>query len=651
MQKRAQSFILTLLMCLSVLPARALAADTKPLDISQVTVKDNLSYDFASAHNSYIRVTSGQKYGLLDRNGNEVIPVIYDSLTFVADDLVAVGQNLDNNGKTGAKNTKCGLMDMNGNWVVPLKYDRIDPYYEDMAAVYVNNSMGFIDKTGKEVIPLRYTAAVSSNVEVWPDDVSGSIGIAWTLRSGFSDGVACVRKEGVTSVIDKQGTVLFETDILIRGFSDGRAKVVQIPPDDGPQDNMIISNVSLKYGYMDKTGKMVIPAIYDDAYDFSEGYAVVGKQNSSGETLYGAIDRAGNVVVPLIYHGMTPFHEGMARVYEQDKAEPGHWYKYGFVNTKGELVVPMIYQEASNYSNGMAVVAVKDKRFKEEEDHHQCLFGCIDKQGNVVIPLEYCAPFTFSDGVAYVCKGYPYSLFDPHRHPKEKFGEFCERFRELGMPQECSLIDTEGKTLISFGDRGSVNYTDWVNFSGDIAAYKKSDGKYAIIKNPLNEGQPKPTFTDVPAGVWYSDPVAWAVEQDITNGSGNGKFSPTQNCTHTQILTFLYRAARSEGAATADDMSKAISWAREKGMIDNSFDGNKPCTRTEAVNYIWQALDRPSAAASDFTDMEGYEKYAKAVDWANEKKITTGVGNNMFAPGDICNRAYIVTFLYRAYNN
>ncbi len=161
-----------------------------------------------------------------------------------------------------------------------------------------------------------------------------------------------------------------------------------------------------------------------------------------------------------------------------------------------------------------------------------------------------------------------------------------------------------------------------------------------------------PAFTDVPAGEWYAAPVAWAVEQDITNGTGAGKFSPTQNCTHAQILTFLYRANRGEGAATAEDMNEAITWAREKGMIDSSFNGNKFCTRAEAVNYIWQAFDKPTAKASSFSDVPASAAYAKAVDWAVEKGITKGDGSeDTFAPNKVCTRGHIVTFLYRAYNN
>lgn len=161
-------------------------------------------------------------------------------------------------------------------------------------------------------------------------------------------------------------------------------------------------------------------------------------------------------------------------------------------------------------------------------------------------------------------------------------------------------------------------------------------------------------FDDVTGLGWYSEPIAWAADKGIAAGIGDGDFGPGGDCTHIQILTFLSRAAGNTSAADyswAKEQMMVIKWATEKSMIGENFEAGKPCTRAEAVNYIWQAKEKPSAAASNFTDMEGYEEYAKAVDWANEKKITTGVGNDMFAPGNTCNRAYIATFLYRAYND
>lgn len=163
-----------------------------------------------------------------------------------------------------------------------------------------------------------------------------------------------------------------------------------------------------------------------------------------------------------------------------------------------------------------------------------------------------------------------------------------------------------------------------------------------------------PTFTDVPAGEWYATPVAWAVEKNITNGMTTANFSPGQNCTHAQILTFLYRTARDGGVASAADMDKAVEWAREKGMIDNTFNGKKDCTRAEAVNYIWQACDKPTAKNStSFTDVDADADYVEAVSWAVEKGVTNGsnADGTMFSPDQVCTRGHIVTFLYRAYHN
>lgn len=170
-------------------------------------------------------------------------------------------------------------------------------------------------------------------------------------------------------------------------------------------------------------------------------------------------------------------------------------------------------------------------------------------------------------------------------------------------------------------------------------------------------GEPKlisDVFTDVETGNWMSDPVAWALMNDITTGTGDDKFEPGINCTQAQILTFLYRAAREEQVkSSAEDMDKAIRWAREKGMIDGSFDGSAPCTRATAVSYIWQAFDKPAAGASaSFTDVDGNDPFAGTVSWAVEKGITKGASADgaEFLPDKVCSRGEIAAFLYRAYN-
>jgi hypothetical protein len=61
------------------------------------------------------------------------------------------------------------------------------------------------------------------------------------------------------------------------------------------------------------------------------------------------------------------------------------------------------------------------------------------------------------------------------------------------------------------------------------------------------KGSPAPSnadlpFTDVPTGVWYAVPVAWAVENGITNGLSATGFGPNAACNRAQVVTFLYRA-------------------------------------------------------------------------------------------------------------
>lgn len=162
-------------------------------------------------------------------------------------------------------------------------------------------------------------------------------------------------------------------------------------------------------------------------------------------------------------------------------------------------------------------------------------------------------------------------------------------------------------------------------------------------------------FTDVKASDYFADPVAWALKSGITNGTSTTKFSPEDKCTQVQILTFLYRAARGEvdpkAAPTAADMDEAVKWAKEKGMIDDSFEAGKFCTRSTAVRYIWQAFGSPEAEPVSFSDVDAGADYAAAVSWALEKKVTNGtsIENNIFGPGEVCSRGQIVTFLYRAY--
>lgn len=164
-------------------------------------------------------------------------------------------------------------------------------------------------------------------------------------------------------------------------------------------------------------------------------------------------------------------------------------------------------------------------------------------------------------------------------------------------------------------------------------------------------------FTDVPDDAYYAAPVRWAVENGITAGTTQNTFSPGQTCTTAQILTFLWRAYGQPEPKIQNPFTdivqnnyyyKAALWAYEMGLVGGStFNGNNPCTRSATMTYFWKLSGSPKTGSNVFVDVPNTASYAQAVAWAVEQGVTSGTGNNMFSPDDICTRGQIVSFLYR----
>ena len=173
------------------------------------------------------------------------------------------------------------------------------------------------------------------------------------------------------------------------------------------------------------------------------------------------------------------------------------------------------------------------------------------------------------------------------------------------------------------------------------------------------------SFEDVPVGSFYFDPVEWAVEKGITNGVDDTHFNPGGECLRAHVVTFLWRAAGSPEPKSTENpfldvkedtfYYKAVLWAVEKGITkgtsDTTFNPERVCNRAEVVTFLWRAKGepKPTASSSSFTDVDLDMFYGPAVLWAVENGITEGTSATTFAPGAVCNRAQVVTFLYRSY--
>ena len=171
-------------------------------------------------------------------------------------------------------------------------------------------------------------------------------------------------------------------------------------------------------------------------------------------------------------------------------------------------------------------------------------------------------------------------------------------------------------------------------------------------------------FVDVATGSYYEDAVDWAVENGITKGTDDTHFSPDGICTRAQAVTFLWRAAGSPASKTSampfTDVPvgsyyyDAVLWAVEngitKGTSETRFSPDDTCTRAQIVAFLWRSEKSPAAGSHNpFADVKSTAYYAGAVLWAVKENITKGTTATTFSPDADCSRAQIVTLLYRAY--
>ncbi len=188
----------------------------------------------------------------------------------------------------------------------------------------------------------------------------------------------------------------------------------------------------------------------------------------------------------------------------------------------------------------------------------------------------------------------------------------------------------------------------------------------------LEKNRPKVTppeeepvsFIDVSdESLWYYRPVYWAADRDLTTGIEADLFGPMEACTRAQILTFLWRAAGEPAPDSEESVFSdvgeddyyrdAVLWAVEQGiaqgMSHDTFQPEKICTRAQCVTFLWRYSGSPDdGIRSDFADVPADSYFAPAVFWALDSGITNGMNRKAFAPESTCNRAQVMTFLYRA---
>ncbi len=327
-------------------------------------------------------VEKDDKWGFIDRTGKIVVPLQFDSANDFHEGLALVT----------AKGKKF-FIDAAGHMTIASQFDLVHDFSESVAAVNIGETRipnlglisnpgkwGYIDKTGKLVIPLKFTHA--------EDFSEGLAGVTDGDRGGFIDhqgkfvfdaplDVTLGFHEGMVGVLRK-GTLT---------YLDRTGKKIATPADYGPKSNSFsegLAPISLggKWGFMDRTGRLSIAPQFEDAENFSEGLAPVkvrrtdtvwcpadASGNRSGSTMmYGYVDKTGKLVIPAVFNSAEPFSEGVAAVRKCDQAY--------FIDKTGKTVITGDFTYASSFSGGLARFEILTK--------DGLLLGYVDKTGKLV---------------------------------------------------------------------------------------------------------------------------------------------------------------------------------------------------------------------------------------------------------------------------
>ena len=240
---------------------------------------------------------------------------------------------------------------------------------------------------------------------------------------------------------------------------------------------------------------------------------------------------------------------------------------------------------------------------------------------------------------------------------------------------ELQLVARDSRQLTVFNREGKTVSAKW-SCSDYMVALMFQDGYliaenagktmlYAEVDGIVLNCSLRVLFTDVyDSNAYFYQPVYWAFDNGITAGTSLRTFSPGNNCTRGQIVTFLWKAMGSpEPSSTENPFSdvtesdyyyKPVLWAKEKGVTSGTsaktFSPGKPCTRGQIVTFLWKAMGspEPSSTSNPFKDVKASDYFYKPVLWAKENGITSGTSKTAFSPGNTCTRAQAMTFLWIA---
>jgi WG containing repeat len=433
------------------------------------------------------------------------------------------------------KEKRYGYLGVDGQWIVkPQLISAACDYREGLARITIDSSVGFFDKDGNQVLPsgAQYYAGASgfTRIEIGDYDVdienyemyfidnngnrvdseevptyetsgyyvdmTGKIVISPIVsrnystggvhgEGDFSEGLAAAmmwntydsyRRWGF---IDCTGNLVIEPLFQVRyhrhdcpsRFSEGLADV-----------SLAVDGDNAKKGYIDRTGKFVIPPQFDYAGEFSEGVAVIGmiigyKRSEGGDedavdseiVRMGYVNLQGKLIAEPQFYKCEDAHEGRCIVENDDG--------YGCLDTEGNWIVKPQYWDMQKFSEGLVATAIDQNEW-----------GFLDLAGKVAINFQFEEATPFYEGLAGVKIGGKWGFIDRggnvaiepqydylHMYPDGTFPNYGHELTKVGFSNGLALVIQDEKGF-------------FINTSGNIAipgkfeyAQKFEQGRTLII--------------------------------------------------------------------------------------------------------------------------------------------------------------------------
>jgi hypothetical protein len=308
-------------------------------------------------------VNHGENTDYIDRSGKVRFSVKGDGGGF-SDGLAPV-----NVWKKCCVEPRWGYVDESGRFTIEPQFDNAAEFSEGLAAVELADQVGYIDRTGRLVIPYGNSfvcrQGYSEAEELSKRPRASKPGSLFSFHDGFA--VACLSAEHL-AFIDRTGKVALPGPfVAVNPFEDGMAGVMHNKPTLLPDQ---------RCSFVDKNGHE-LPVQFNFCGQFSEGLAPVVTNNH-----WGYIDHSGKLVISPQFLRAAYFTEGLAPVaIAQDKT-----LKWGFIDHSGRFAIPARYDTVGHFSEGLAVVGMLRMR-----DGRPCdtILGYIGKEGKSSINPQF----------------------------------------------------------------------------------------------------------------------------------------------------------------------------------------------------------------------------------------------------------------------